>query len=117
MIRDKNGVSYKCLGKNFIPGSQSFADGFLGPKGNVGFTMKFSMKKAKKIINSYNKNTINKVTAGLNGDYSENSCTIYDEHGYHNYDVYDHTVWAKPIIIIEFNDKPSEAYESWEKMK
>ena len=36
--------------ENYIPGSQSFAEGFLGPKGNVGFIMLVDEKKAKKII-------------------------------------------------------------------
>ena len=37
--------------ENYIPGSISFAEGFMGPRGDVGFTMLLDRKKAKSIVN------------------------------------------------------------------
>ena len=36
--------------KNYTPGTMSFADGFLGPKGDVGFFMCVDNEKARKIV-------------------------------------------------------------------
>jgi len=104
----------KSLGKNYVPGSMSFSEGFLGPQGDVGFTMKFSMKKAKQIAKKLG--NVVKIRAGLDGDFIENSCTIFDGE-WHDYACYDHSVWATPIIIIGFKNKTSEAFESWVKVK
>ncbi len=42
--------------KNYTPGTTSFVDGFLGPKGDVGFFMKADNEKARKIVSDLLKN-------------------------------------------------------------
>jgi hypothetical protein len=103
--------------KNYRPGSMSFSDGFLGPKGNVGYFMKLDIEKAKDIILSKNIQDIEDVVAGLDGDWEVNSQTIYDGSEFLDYDLYDHSCWAKPIMIINYKNKPSEMYEIWKKDK
>ena len=104
--------------KNYIPGSISFAEGFLGPSGPCKtYTMEYSHIKAQKIIEKLLDEgaDIVEATAGLDGDFRENSCIIYDSLGFHDYDVYSGSVWAEPIVVITFNDRPSETYSVWTK--
>jgi len=103
----------KSLGKNYIPGSQRFAAGFLGPRGDVGYFMKFSMDKAKEISRNFDLNEIESIEAGLDGDFGENSCTIYENKEWKEYDVYEESIWATPIIIIKFKQSPMETFECW----
>lgn len=112
-------MKLKLLGQDYIPGTESFAEGFRGPKGNVGFTMAFSMRKARLIAKQVGEGTtIREITAGLDGDFGENSEVIYDENGWHKPSyMYEHSIWATPIVIIKYTDRPSEAYECWSKMK
>jgi hypothetical protein len=102
---------------NYIPGSMSFSEGFLGPKGDVGFFMKYSHKKATDIINEKLKEGCNilSVEAGLDGDFRENSCEIFDGKIFNDYTCYDSSQWAEPIIIINYADRPSETYAVWER--
>ena len=54
---------------NYIPGSMSFAEGFFGPKGDVGFFMEADYEKAKEILDKLIKSG-RKVTSaemGLDG--------------------------------------------------
>lgn len=103
------------LGKNYIPGSISSGQGFLGIQARMSTKpqMFFSMKKAKQIVKQYTKKSIDSIKAGLDGDFRENSCTIFDEDGWHEYDVYEHSNWATPIIIINFIDKPNQTFECY----
>lgn len=100
---------------DYTPGTQTFGEGFSGPKGNVGFTMVFSQKKAKKIANKHKGKEIVEIVAGLDGDFSENCCTIYDGLTWRKYDCWDHSIWATPIIQVEFKDGTIETFECWEK--
>lgn len=101
--------------KNYIPGSMSFSAGFYGPRGDVGFLMMYSHEKAVEII----KNLLLKgrqiayANAGLDGDWHENNSLIYDEGGFHSYTAHDGSTWAQPILIVSFEDGPSEMYEVW----
>ena len=103
--------------ENYIPGSQSFAEGFLGPKGNVGFIMLVDEKKAKKIIEELKLEDrgITEATLGLNGDWQENNTVIYKDGEFKKYDAYFGSCWAKPILIVEFTDIPSRTYQCWKK--
>lgn len=112
-------MEIKSLGKNYKPGTQSFADGFLGPKGDVGFSMIFSYEKAKRIVESFGSDNVAKVIAGLDGDFSENSQEIYNGKEWvekRDLDFYRNSIWATPIILVEFKDKPQEAFECWGRM-
>jgi hypothetical protein len=105
--------------KNYIPDSISFIQGFRGPKGDVGYLMVADYKKAKKIILNLlqqGKN-IKKVEMGLDGDWTCNSCIIFDENGHHKYNCYDSSIWAEPIMIVFYKDAPSEKYSVWRQEK
>lgn len=100
-----------------IPGSISFSEGFLGPKGDVGFIMEYDHEKATKIINNLLQDgrKIESGTAGLDGDWNINHCTIYDAAGFHEYDAHSSSQWAAPILIVTFEDEPSETFEVWKR--
>lgn len=100
---------------NYTPKSMSWADGFNGPKGNVGYFMDADENKAKLIIDQLIKDgrKINYVEMGLDGDWRENSDMIYSQNEFHSYNSHPSSCWAKPIIIVYFHDGPSEMYESW----
>lgn len=104
--------------ENYTLGRQSnFAEGFAGPKGDVGFTMVVDEKKAKRIIVETLKKESKKIKRaelGLEGDFSVNSTVIYDGE-FHEYDVYNHSNWATPILIITFVDGTNRKYESWKR--
>lgn len=101
--------------KNYIPGSISFSQGFAGPRGNVGFTMVYDEKKAKEIINKLlsGKRNIDFVEVGLDGDWDCNSDTLYSEKGFNETYFHNNSIWATPIMIVNFIDSPSECYEVW----
>jgi hypothetical protein len=110
-------MEIRSLGKNYIPDSMTFGAGFFGPRGNVGFQMKFSDLKAKEIAESLDLNDIEEIEAGLDGDFTENSCIIYNKDGWKPYNAWESSQWAKPIILIKFKNKPMEAFECWEKLE
>ena len=103
--------------ENYIPSSISFSEGFNGPKGDVGYFMNFSQDKAeaivKKLLSEGRK--ITKAFGGLDGDWRENHCTIYDGIEFHQYNVYKSSQWATPILIVNFSDGTSEAFEVWDR--
>lgn len=103
--------------KNYVPGSMSWADGFLGPRGDVGFFMKVNENKALKIIKTQIKQgkNIERAELGLGGDWKCNNTTIYDGNKFHKYDSYYGSRWATPLLIIYYNDAPSESYECFKK--
>lgn len=102
---------------NYIPESISFIEGFLGPKGDKGYTMVADYNKAKKILNKLIDSGRDIITAemGLDGDWAINSCLIYDGEKHYEYTEWGHSIWATPIMIINFSDSPSETYEVWKK--
>lgn len=101
--------------KNYTPGTMSFSDGFLGPKGDVGFFMSVDNEKAKNIVSDLLKNgkKIESAVLGLDGDFSENSTTIYDGKQFHDYDAYEGSQWATPILIVNYKDGSNESFECW----
>ena len=103
--------------KNYKPSSISFTEGFLGPKGDVGFFMVADWNKAKSIIEkllSEGKN-IDEVEMGLDGDWCENSMTVWEDGEFTEYDRYGKSQWAEPIMIVYYNDAPSETYSVWKR--
>ncbi|HDZ04876.1 hypothetical protein LCGC14_0371200 [marine sediment metagenome] len=100
---------------NYVPGSISFASGFLGPQGDVGFFMEADFNKAKEIIKALIKNDreINRVEMGLDGDWGINSMVIYEDQKYYEYDCYGTSMWAEPIIVVYFDSGFSESYAVW----
>jgi len=110
--KKKRRENMKSLGKNYMPRSQSFADGFLGPKGDVGFVMEFDLEKAKTIDTT----DVEEIEAGLDGDFEVNSQTIFENGKWvkETY-FYDHSIWATPIILVKYKNKPMEAFECWKK--
>lgn len=102
---------------NYIPGSMSFGEGMLGPKGDVGFIMEYSDSKARAIIQQLldEGRNIVEAMAGLDGDWNINSCCVFDGKDFHEYDVHEGSQWATPILIVIFSDADSEMYEVWDK--
>ena len=103
--------------KNYTPGSMSFAEGFMGPKGDVGFMMVADWSQAKEIIEkliSQGKN-IDTVEMGLDGDWSCNSMVIWENGEFTEYNCWNSSRWAEPIIIVNYKDEPSETYSVYEK--
>lgn len=109
----------KSLGKNYIPGSMGFGEGFTAglfqTKGNVGYFMEFSDEKAKEIASLLNIEDIEEIVAGLDGDFMENNCVIYKDGKWTPYSAWHGSIWAKPIILVKFKNAPMEAFECWEK--
>jgi hypothetical protein len=109
---------------NYKPGSISFADGFLGASAlgrqkHEEHTMVYDHKKALSILDKLDKDHIINVECGLDGDWGCNSQTIYDKkEGYDN-DIWFHdaSTWATPIMIVNYDDRPSETYEVYKKLK
>lgn len=103
--------------KNYTPGSMSWEDGFCGPRGNVGFTMLADYEKAKLIVDELIKSgkAIERAEMGLDGDWGENSQTIFDGANYFQYEMYDHSIWAEPILIVFYPDGSNEVYSIWNK--
>lgn len=104
---------------NYIPGSISFAEGFLGPKFSNGYLMVLDRKKANKIIKSLLKEERNIIdaTIGLDGDWRENNELIYVDKKFHKdeFECYPCSLWATPKLIVTFTDEPSRTYEIWKK--
>lgn len=103
--------------KNYKPGMIGWAEGFMGPKGDVGFFMVADWDKAKAIIEkliSEGKN-IDEVEMGLDGDWRENSMTVWQDGEFTEYDCYGSSQWAEPIIIVNYKDAPSETYSVWKR--
>lgn len=101
--------------KNFIPGSTSFADGFstgryrsLGATSFMAVDEKGAVKIVKNLLRDGRK--IERAELGLDGDWGCNSTTIYDGK-FHKYDSYCGSPWATPILMVFFEDGPSESYE------
>jgi hypothetical protein len=102
--------------KNYKPTSMSFAEGFLGPKGDVGFVMRYDNDKATQIINEMmgSGRSIVRAEAGLDGDWAVNSSVIFtSEDGFIEPDFYDHSIWATPVVVVTFSDGNTEGFESW----
>ena len=110
-------TTLKAKAQNYRPGSMSFADGFLGPKGDVGFFMIADMDKAKEIVNELLKQgkDILDVEMGLDGDWGVNSECIWSNGKFFDYDAYNNSCWAAPIIIVNYADGSNEAYDTWKK--
>ena len=101
--------------KNYTPGTMSFADGFLGPKGDVGFFMSVDNETAKKIVSNLLKNgkKIKNAQLGLDGDFSVNSTTIYDGEKFYDYNAWKGSIWATPILLVNYKDGSNESFECW----
>jgi len=41
--------------------------------------------------------------------------TIWEQGVFNEYDLWGSSVWAEPIMIVNFNDSPSEMYPVWSK--
>jgi hypothetical protein len=98
---------------NYVPGSISFADGFMGPPlgSDRNKQMGVDTVRARQIVKSLlkDKRSIERAELGLDGDWRENSTTIYDGK-FHKYDSWGGSCWAKPTLIVFFNDGPNEMY-------
>lgn len=103
--------------KNYKPETMSFAGGYLGPKGDVGFTMVYSETKMREAIEKLlsEGQKIKFAVAGLDGDWGVNSSVVYDENGFKSYILYDRSQWAIPILIVTFEDGSTESFEVWNK--
>lgn len=104
-------------GLNYKPKSISFAEGFLGPKGYVGFQMVADEERAKKVIDKLNSDVriVKSAELGLDGDFIENSSIIYKNGKFHPYTAWRSSQWAEPILLVKFNDGSSEDFLCWNK--
>lgn len=50
---------------------------------------------------------------GIDGDWNENNCLIFDGTEYFEYDKHEGSRWALPVLYIEYQDGPSETYACW----
>ena len=56
---------------------------------------------------------------GLDGDWAENNEILFKDNKFIeevNFRMYEYSVWAKPIMVVEFKDIPSRTYEVWKKV-
>lgn len=101
--------------KNYHPRSMSFAAGFLGPRGNVGYFMVADYEKAKDILQNIidSGRSVQRAVMGLDGDFDINSTEIFDGETHCEYDAYGSSSWAEPIMIVDFADGSNEVYSVW----
>ena len=116
MKKNKTNIP-KPIGKNYIPDSIGFPEVALGLFRCDGKTvlMLADESKARQIIKAILETgaKISSAELGLDGDWRENSSVIYENGKFSKYDAYDGSFWATPILIINYEDRPSEAYECW----
>lgn len=93
--------------KNYKPASIGFAEGFLGPKGDVGFQMVADWEKAKSIIEKLlaDGRNIEEAEMGLDGDWIENSMIVWEDGEFFEYDCWGSSQWAEPILIVNLKLK------------
>lgn len=103
--------------RNYKPGTMSWADGFLGAKGDVGYFMAVDEEKAKEIILAglSQGRDITHAVLGLDGDWDCNSTIIYKDGYFFKYEGYPGSIWAIPILLIYYSDGQNERYDCWKK--
>ncbi len=103
---------------DFYPSSMSFASGFLGPRGDVGYFMVADFEKAKDIIQSLisEGRKVTSAEMGLDGDWNVNSETIYEDGSFATeYTAYSHSQWAPTVLIVNFEHGENEMYPVWKR--
>ena len=116
----------KAKATNYVPESISFSDVYLWglikqvSKLNIphlGYIMMADWDKAKAIIEKLisDGRNIERVEMGLDGDWGENSMTVWEDGKFVKYDCFNGSKWAEPIIIVYYKDAPSEVYSVWRK--
>ena len=102
---------------DYTPRSMSFISGFLGPKGDVGYTMYLSRSKAKKIILDLVLEgfKITEAYVGLDGDWEINNALFYQNGSFIDEKCFEESIWAEPIMMVHFENLPSRAYSIWNK--
>ena len=63
----------------------------------------------------FRRRNIERVEMGLDGDWRENSMTVWEDGKFMMYDCFNGSKWAEPIIIVYYKDAPSEVYSVWRK--
>ena len=101
--------------KNYNPGSIGFMDGLMPQFRSRGVFMAADWEKAKAIIEQLisQERNVEKVEMGLDGDWQYNSMVVWEEGEFTQYDCYEGSDWAEPIILVYYKDAPSEAYSVW----
>ena len=109
----------KAKATNYVPESISFSEGYLYGliKPDLGYIMMADWDKAKAIIEKLisDGRNIERVEMGLDGDWGENSMTVWEDGKFMKYDCFEGSKWAEPIIIVYYKDAPSEVYSVWRK--
>ena len=49
----------------------------------------------------------------MDGGFSCNSTIIYDGENFFDYDAYEGSLWATPILIVEYEDGSNESFDCW----
>jgi len=95
--------------------SITFAEGFLGHRGDVGFQMVVDYERAKALIKNEIKagKVIKRATLGLQGDWFENNTIIYDGKRHYKYDCHGDSQWAIPTLEIIYSDGSEKSMEMW----
>jgi len=109
----------KAKATNYVPESISFSEGYLYGlmKPDLGYIMMADWYKAKVIIKKLisDGRNIERVEMGLDGDWQENSMTVWEDGQFTAYSCFEGSKWAEPIIIVYYKDAPSEVYSVWRK--
>ena len=105
------------LEESFQPESTSFAVGFAGPQGNLGYTMIADKDVAKKLIISTKKRRNKVVSAemGLKGDWGCTSWNFYDGKDFEFDGGHDNSIWATPLLKLKYKDGTHQWFECWYK--
>ena len=109
----------KAKATNYVPKSIGFSEGYLYGlmKPDSGYLMMADWCKAKAIIKKLiaDGRNIERVGMGLDGDWQENSMTVWEDGQFTEYSCFGGSKWAEPIIIVYYKDAPSEVYSVWRK--
>ena len=100
--------------KNYTPESMSFAAGFFCTR-TGDFAMFVDNEKSHKIIKQLlsQGKQIESAELGLDGDFNCNSTTVFSEGDFFNYDAHEGSLWAEPILVVNYLDGSNEVYSCW----
>lgn len=94
---------------NSIPGSMSFAAGFLGPKRVDKVHHYTDYKELLEFLNNLDYDNVDYIDIGLAGDMDCTGGTLYANNKFDkNCYFYDNSCWAEPCIVVYYKTRPVE---------
>lgn len=103
----------RSLGRSYQPAGNPKVEDFPYPIVRPSF---FSMNIAKEIATGIGLDNIESIVGGLDGDFDTNSCNIYSNGEWKEYDVDPGSLWAKPIILVYYKNGETEAFGCYEEI-